>query len=79
MAHYAKVILDEVFGIENFQNEIIWKRTTARSEGTKYNHIHDTMFFYSKSKDYTWNIQYLPYSQEYLETNFERQFKRQGL
>ena len=37
MAHYAKVILDEVFGIENFQNEIIWKRTTARSEGTKYN------------------------------------------
>ena len=38
-------------------------------------HIHDTMFFYSKSKDYTWNIQYLPYSQEYLERNFKEDLK----
>ena len=71
MAHYCKVILDEVFGSENFRNEIIWKRTTARTEGTKYNHIHDTIYFYTKSNKYIWNIQYLPYNQGYLDSNFK--------
>ena len=37
--HYLKGILDEIFGEENFQNEIVWKRTGARSKSGTYNHI----------------------------------------
>ncbi|MDF1581661.1 MAG: site-specific DNA-methyltransferase, partial [Desulfuromonadales bacterium] len=47
--------MDEVFGVDNFKNEIIWKRTTARSDSSTYNHIHDTLFFYSKSDNFTFN------------------------
>jgi len=70
-AHYLKVVLDDVFGPENFQNEIVWRRTTARSGSGAYNHIHDTIFFYSKSQTFIWNQQYLPYSKDYLQSNFK--------
>lgn len=70
-AHYLKLALDEVFGASNFQNEIVWRRTTARSGSGAYNHIHDTIFFYSKTPKFTWNQQYTPYSKEYLDSNFK--------
>jgi DNA modification methylase len=73
VAHHAKLVLDEVFGIENFRNEIIWKRTTARSGTQGFNHIHDTILFYSKADRFTWHVQYTPYSKEYLETMFRNQ------
>src|SRR5437773_5224063 len=54
-SHYLKIILDTIFGPQNFRNEIVWKRTSARSDSHKWNHIHDTLLFYSKSSTYTWN------------------------
>ena len=58
--HFAKVILDEIFGQDNFRNEIIWKRTTAHSDakqGAKsYGRQHDTILFYTKSpNELVWN------------------------
>lgn len=70
-AHYLKCVLDDVFGQPLFRNEIIWKRTTARSGSGAYNHIHDTIFFYSKSSSFIWNQQYTSYSKEYLASNFK--------
>lgn len=70
-AHYLKLALDEVFGASNFQNEIVWRRTTARSGSGAYNHIHDTILFYTKTPKFIWNQQYTPYSKEYLESNFK--------
>lgn len=70
-AHYLKLVLDEIFGASNFQNEIVWRRTTARSGSGAYNHIHDTIFFYTKTPKFVWNQQYTPYSKEYLESNFK--------
>lgn len=70
-AHYLKVVLDDVFGVSNFQNEIVWRRTTARSGSGAYNHIHDTILFYTKTKTFIWNQQYIRYSKEYLESNFK--------
>lgn len=68
---YIKVIMDELFGKENFRNEIIWKRTGARSGSVGYNIIHDSIFYYSvNSSDYLWNIQYTPYSDKYLDDFF---------
>jgi site-specific DNA-methyltransferase (adenine-specific)/adenine-specific DNA-methyltransferase len=70
-AHYLKLALDEVFGASNFQNEIVWRRTTARSGSGAYNHIHDTILFYTKTPKFIWHQQYTPYSKEYLESNFK--------
>jgi DNA modification methylase len=65
-SHYVKVMLDQVFGENNFQNEIIWKRTSARSDSHRYNTIHDTIFFYTAGPTFTWNPQYQPYDDEYV-------------
>ncbi len=70
-SHYLKITLDDIFGASNFQNEIVWKRTTARSGSGAYNHIHDTILFYSKTNDFIWNQQHTPYSKDYLESNFK--------
>ena len=67
-SHYLKLMLDSIFQAENFRNEIIWKRTSAHSgEGqvTKFGRIHDSILFYSKSNNYTFNPQYSDYSKEY--------------
>jgi site-specific DNA-methyltransferase (adenine-specific) len=70
-SHYLKIVLDAVFGKENFQNEIIWKRTSAHSNATqKYASIHDTIFFYAKASNTTWNRVYEPYDSEYEAEHF---------
>ncbi len=46
-----RLLLDEVFGSENLQNELVWRRTTARSDSNTYNHIHDSIYYYTKSQD----------------------------
>jgi len=65
-SHYVKVMLDQIFGENSFQNEIIWKRTSARSDSRRYNTIHDTIFFYAVADSYTWNKQYEPYDPHYI-------------
>ena len=70
-SHYLKLVMDAVFGNENFRNEIIWKRTTAHSDvaqGARHmGRIHDTLLRYSKSKQPTWNTVYVPYDGAYIE------------
>jgi DNA modification methylase len=66
-SHHIRCLLDEVFGSENAQNELIWKRTSARSDSNTYNHIHDTIFFYSKGRNIIWNEVLIPHPLEYLE------------
>ncbi|HBH11972.1 MAG TPA: site-specific DNA-methyltransferase [Clostridiales bacterium] len=65
-SHYLKIILDTIFGGNNFRNEIIWKRTSAHNDPNRYGKIHDSIFFYSKSDNYTWNTVYMPYDDEYI-------------
>lgn len=69
-SHYLKAVLDEVFGEENFQNEIIWKRTSARSDSHTFNHIHDVVFFYSKSADIRFKGEFLVHDPKYVEKYF---------
>lgn len=58
-SHYFKVLMDEVFGRENFRNEIIWRRKQSTSFGSsKFGIINDNIFFYTKSDDYTFNPVY---------------------
>jgi len=67
-SHYIRCVLDEVFGLENFLNEITWKRGTvkgAKTKGYQFARNHDTILVYSKTREYTFNRQYLPFSEEY--------------
>lgn len=72
IGHYVKILMDEVFGEESFRNEIIWKRTTSKAGSKYYNHIHDTIFFYSKNDNTTWNQLYTEYSEEYINQMFKQ-------
>ncbi|HMO76456.1 MAG TPA: DNA methyltransferase [Sphingopyxis sp.] len=58
-SHYLKLLLDGVFGANNFKTEIIWKRTFAHGNvGRTYGDVTDTIFFYVKSDQYIWNQPY---------------------
>lgn len=70
IGHYVKVLMDEVFGEQNFRNEIVWKRTSARSDSKTYNHIHDVVYFYSKSDDFEFNDLYIDYDDGYIKTAY---------
>ncbi|MDH7640968.1 DNA methyltransferase [Sphingomonas oryzagri] len=48
-SHYLKLVLDAVFGAENYQAEIIWRRTNSRSTSGKWPRLHDTIFHYSRT------------------------------
>ena len=71
VGHYVKLVLDEVFGKDNFTNEIIWKRSEAHSDSSAFGAVHDVIFFYRKTRNNIWNRQYTPYTSDYV----ERQFK----
>jgi site-specific DNA-methyltransferase (adenine-specific) len=69
-SHYLKIVLDSIFSPENFRNEIVWKRTSARSDSHKWNHIHDIIFYYTKSYNYTWHTQYVGYDDSYIKKSY---------
>lgn len=59
VSHYAKAIMDEVFGQQSFRNEIIREKTNPKNyTRTGFGNIHDVVFFYSKSDQFTWNKPY---------------------
>ena len=65
--HYIKAILDEVFGEENFVNEIIWQRSTAHNMRTKgWTRCNDNLLFYRKNDRLTFNEQFVGYRVEQL-------------
>jgi len=69
-SHYVKIMLDQIFGENQFQNEIVWKRSSAHSDSKRYGANHDTVFFYTSGKLWTWNKMFMPYSEDYLEQNY---------
>jgi site-specific DNA-methyltransferase (adenine-specific) len=69
-SHYLKLILDKIFGSKNFRNEIVWQRFTFHADAHRFGRVHDTLLFYSKSDDYTWNTQYIDFKESYKESHF---------
>ena len=53
--HHLRCIMDEVFGGENFVNEIIWSYRRWTGNSNNFLEMHDNIYFYSKSSDYKWN------------------------
>jgi site-specific DNA-methyltransferase (adenine-specific) len=67
-SHYLKIILDTIFDIRNFRNEIVWERTSSHNDARlKYPDVSDTILFYTKSDKYTFNVQYEAYSEKYIQ------------
>jgi len=57
IGHYAKILMDEIFGEENFVNEVIWGYRTGGGSKKSWNQKHDVIFYYSKSPNYIFNQQ----------------------
>jgi len=69
-SHYLKVMLDGVFGCHNFRNEIIWCYRGAGYPKKDFGKRHDTIFRYSKTKEYVFNLDDV--REEYAEATIER-------
>jgi DNA modification methylase len=76
-SHYIKVMMDGIFGHENFRNEISWKRTSAHSSAKRWGPVHDTILFYTASNSYKWNRVQQEHDPSYLE-RFYRHTDKKG-
>jgi len=54
-SHYLKMVMDEIFGEDNFQNEIIWRYAWGIHITKRWNRKHDTILFYTKSNKWFFN------------------------
>ena len=52
---YLRMLMDAVFGADNFRNQITWRRATAHNDAKGYGNITDTLLYYAMSEDATWN------------------------
>ena len=66
IGHYVKILMDEIFGEENFRNEIVWKRSTTHADAGFYGNNFDTIFFYTKGQGYIFNTVFQNYDESYL-------------
>jgi len=71
--HYVKVLMDEVFGYENFEAELVWKRASARAGSQAFNHVHDTILAYSVGGHPFYSSVRLPYDAEYVRAHYQNQ------
>jgi len=69
VGHYVKILLDDIFGKENFRNEIVWRRAYSHNDGNKFGCIHDNIFLCVKGKNAHFKPVFMPRSEE--ETNEE--------
>lgn len=73
VGHYVKVILDEVFAIENFKNQIIWQRFNFHADANRYGIVSDEILFYAAGPDMVWNPQKIPIKDSYIKSHFKSQ------
>ena len=73
IGHYVKILLDEVFGEDNFRNEIIWQKIrTTKAQSNSFGNVHDTIFCYSKSSNQIFSNIYTPYSESYIKSHYKQ-------
>lgn len=71
VGHYVKVLMDDVFGKENFRNEIIWQKIrSSKGQAKSFGNVHDSMYCYSKSSNYLFNKLYKEHDPERLKTHY---------
>ena len=69
--HYLKVLMDEVFGYENFRSEIIWQKIrSSKAQSTRYGNVHDLLFYYSVSDKVTFNPERVSHSEALISSHY---------
>ena len=77
-SHYLKMLMDAIFGRENFRSEITWRRINPTGRGSKrFANNADNILYYAKSDEFVWNQQYLPHDPEYVARTY-RYFDENG-
>jgi len=70
-SHYLKIVLDAVFGKENFRNELVWQRAGTKAHSfTRFPSTHDVILAYGKSHEVTWHTLFQEHREEYLESHY---------
>ena len=81
-SHYLKLLLDAVFGSNNYRSEIAWRRTNAHNDAKQgrrqYGNVRDTIFFYTKGSQWTWNWLYTKYDSQYIDSFYKLTDLRSG-
>ena len=68
-SHYLKLLMGAVFGPNLYLNEMTWKRSSNTRQGMRRaGRIRDVVLVYSRGQDYVWNPQYMPYDDDYIES-----------
>ena len=71
IGHYVKILMDEIFGEDNFRNEIIWKRFNFHSDAGRFGAVHESIYYYSIAGDNcVFNTVYTPFDKDYIESRF---------
>jgi len=70
-SHYIKILMDAIFSPFNFRAEINWKRSTSHGNVSRnYGALKDSILFFTKSSNYTWNQQYTNFSDRYINEKY---------
>ena len=70
-SHYLKVILDYIFGAQNFLSEVVWRRTGTHSSAKRWGPVHDVILFYAKDAgQHLWNRPYVPLTAKHLASHY---------
>jgi adenine-specific DNA-methyltransferase len=66
----VKLVMDEVFGVDAYRNQVIWQRTGAHNDPNRYGIVHDSIYYYTKSASWVFNKAFTPYDDEYIAERF---------
>jgi site-specific DNA-methyltransferase (adenine-specific) len=69
-SHYLKIVLDQIFGPGNFQNEIVWKRFNFHADAKRFGRVTERIIFYTKSPNYTFRRTNTSFNDKYINTKF---------
>jgi len=69
-SHYLKLLMDAVFGAQNYRNEIVWKRFNFHADAKRFGRVADRLLFFTKSNEFAFNQNRVPFSNEYVEDKF---------
>ena len=71
---YLRMLMDAVFGVDNYRNQIAWKRYGAHNDvgqgSTRFGRVHDTILLYGKSSSVTWNQGFVPLDESYVQKTY---------
>ena len=75
VGHYVKLVMDEVFGRENFCNEVVWQKFGAHNDANRFGNVTESIYFYGKGTSYFFMTQHVPFDDEYIS---ERYIEEEG-